>query len=193
MIGANFLRILIEMSYFSKPLSKLLHFYFWWVSFENANFIYLTNQNTMQSSATSVQEYLETLPPDRKEAIQEVREVILRNLPKGIEETMNWGMISYEVPLEVYPDTYNKKPLLFAALASQKNHMAVYLSAIYCNEGLRDNFENEYRASGKKMDMGKSCVRFKKLDNLPLDVIGRAIGAVDMETFILFVEEGRRK
>lgn len=147
----------------------------------------------MQSSATSVEEYLDSLPPDRSEAIREVRNVILKNLPKGIEETMNWGMICYEIPLAVYPKTYNKKPLMFAALASQKNHMAVYLSGVYCNDALRENFENEYKASGKKMDMGKSCVRFKKLENLPLDVIGRAIGAIDMETFILYVEAGRRK
>ncbi|MDW3208524.1 MAG: DUF1801 domain-containing protein [Reichenbachiella sp.] len=147
----------------------------------------------MQSSATSVQEYLESLPDDRKDAIMKVREIILQNLPKGIEETMNWGMISYEVPLDVYPDTYNKKPLMFAALASQKNHMAVYLSGIYCDPALREKFEMDYKASGKKMDMGKSCVRFKKLENLPLDVIGWAIGAADMETFVLFAKENRRK
>ncbi|MEP1777939.1 DUF1801 domain-containing protein [Reichenbachiella sp.] len=147
----------------------------------------------MQSSATSVQEYIETLPEDRAQAISLVRDVILKNLPKGIEETMNYGMISYEVPLEVYPDTYNKKPLMFAALASQKNHMAVYLSGIYCDETLRMNFENEYRASGKKMDMGKSCVRFRKLENLPLDVIGKAIGAIDMETFVLITKGHKKK
>ncbi|MEP2508177.1 MAG: DUF1801 domain-containing protein [Reichenbachiella sp.] len=147
----------------------------------------------MQSSATSVQEYIETLPEDRAQAISSVRDVILKNLPKGIEETMNYGMISYEVPLEVYPDTYNKKPLMFAALASQKNHMAVYLSGIYCDETLRMNFENEYRASGKKMDMGKSCVRFRKLENLPLDVIGKAIGAIDMETFVLITKGHKKK
>lgn len=147
----------------------------------------------MRSSASSVQEYLESLPENRREAIEQVREVILKNLPMGIEETMNWGMISYEVPLEVYPDTYNKKPLMFAALASQKNHMAVYLSGIYCDEALRAKFENDYKASGKKMDMGKSCVRFKKLEHLPLDVIGWAIGAADMETFVLFAKANRRK
>lgn len=147
----------------------------------------------MQSTATSVPEYLESLPEDRREAIEQVRSVILKNLPKGIEETMNWGMISYEVPLEVYPDTYNKKPLMFAALSSQKNHMAVYLSGIYCDESLREKFEMDYKASGKKMDMGKSCVRFKKLEHLPLDVIGWAIGAADMETFVLFAKENRRK
>lgn len=153
----------------------------------------IIKQKPMQSSATSVQEYIESLPEDRGQSISQVRDVILKNLPKGIEETINYGMISYEVPLEVYPDTYNKKPLMFAALASQKNHMAVYLSGIYCDDVLREKFENDYRASGKKMDMGKSCVRFRKLENLPLDVIGRAIGATDMETFVLVAKESRRK
>ncbi|MEO9966063.1 MAG: DUF1801 domain-containing protein [Reichenbachiella sp.] len=147
----------------------------------------------MQSTATSVEEYLETLPEDRSKAISKVREVILKHLPKGIEETMNYGLISYEVPLHVYPDTYNKKPLMFAALASQKNHMAVYLSGIYCDAALRANFENDYKASGKKMDMGKSCVRFRKLENLPLEVIGRAIGALDMESFVLFSKKNKQK
>lgn len=147
----------------------------------------------MQSSATTIQEYLESLPDERRQAIETARSIILKNLPSGIVETMNWGMISYEVPLEVYPDTYNKKPLMFAALASQKNHMAVYLSGIYCDPSLREKFEKDYLASGKKMDMGKSCVRFKKIDHLPLDVIGWAIGAADMETFVLFAKENRRK
>lgn len=147
----------------------------------------------MQSSATSVQEYIESLPADRQAAISQVRETILKNLPAGIEETMNWGMISYEVPLEVYPDTYNKKPLMFAALASQKNHMAVYLSGIYCDDTLRAKFEEDYQASGKRMDMGKSCVRFRKLEHLPLDVIGWAIGAADIETFVRFAKANRRK
>ena len=147
----------------------------------------------MQSGAISVQEYLESLPDDRREAISIVRDIILKNLPSGIEETMNWGMICYEVPLEIYPDTYNKKPLMYAALASQKNHMAVYLSGIYCDKVLREKFENDYQVSGKKMDMGKSCVRFKKIENLPLDVIGWAIGAIDLENFLLSAKENRRK
>ncbi len=147
----------------------------------------------MQSKATNVEEYLESLPDDRKEQISAVRDVILKNLPNGIEENMNWGMIAYEVPLSYYPDTYNKQPLMFAALASQKNHMAVYLSGIYCDEGLRIKFEEDYKASGKKMDMGKSCVRFRKIDNLPLDVIARAISAVSMEDFVEFAERSRKK
>ena len=146
----------------------------------------------MQSSAKSVDEYLSQLPKDRARQIEEVRAVILENLPQGIVETMNWGMISYEVPLETYPDTYNKKPLLYAALASQKNHMAIYLSAIYSDEKLRIDFEEKYKASGKKMDLGKSCVRFKKIETLPLEVIGQMISAIGMDEFIDNYEKAKK-
>lgn len=135
----------------------------------------------MHSDATSVDDYLASLPDDRREGLAAVRSVILANLPAGIVETMNWGMISYEVPLETYPNTYNGKPLSFAALASQKNHMAVYLTAIYGNPTLRQKFEAEYRATGKRLDMGKACVRFRTLDDLPLDVVGRAVAACSTE------------
>ena len=138
----------------------------------------------MHSDATTVDEYLASLPPERREAMEQVRSVILANLPTGIVETMNWGMIAYEVPLATYPDTYNGQPLAYAALASQKNYMSVYLMAIYGSDDLRARFEADYAASGKKMDMGKSCVRFKKVDDLPLDVIGRAIKACTMEQYI---------
>jgi uncharacterized protein YdhG (YjbR/CyaY superfamily) len=145
----------------------------------------------MRSDATTVDEYLANLPDDRRRAISEVREVILTNLPEGYEEAMNWGMISYQVPLETYPDTYNKQPLMYAALASQKNHMAVYLTGVYASDAEREAFEEEYRSTGKRLDMGKSCVRFRKLDDLPLDVIGRAIAACDVESLIELVETAR--
>ncbi|MDH5607273.1 MAG: DUF1801 domain-containing protein, partial [Anaerolineae bacterium] len=104
----------------------------------------------MPSSAESVQQYLDQLPPERRPQIESVREVILDNLPSGYEEVVNWGMITYQVPLETYPDTYNKKPLMYAALASQKNHMAVYLTGIYMDEHARENFEAAYKATGKR-------------------------------------------
>ena len=93
-------------------------------------------------------------------------------------------MITYEVPLANNPDTYNGKPLMYAALASQKNHMAVYLTGVYATSELRETFLEEYRATGKRLDMGQSCVRFKKLDDLPLEVIGRAIAAYDVDSFV---------
>jgi hypothetical protein len=138
----------------------------------------------MQSDATTVEAYLASLPPDRQEAMTRVRQVVLENLPDGIVETMNWGMISYEVPLETYPTTYNGKPLMYAALGSQKNYMSVYLMAVYGSEKLRERFENAYRGTGKKLDMGKSCVRFTTLDGLPLDVVGDAIGSCTLDQYI---------
>jgi uncharacterized protein YdhG (YjbR/CyaY superfamily) len=138
----------------------------------------------MRSKATSVKQYLSELSPERRTAIKAVRKVILDNLPAGYEEAMNWGMITYQVPLSVYPDTYNNKPLMYAALASQKNHMAVYLIGIYIEEGVKKRFVEEYAATGKKLDMAKSCVRFKKLEDLPLPVIGKVIAAYSMESFI---------
>jgi len=143
----------------------------------------------VRSEATTAEQYLAGLPDDRREAIEAVRAVILENLPDGYEEAMNWGMITYQIPLETYPDTYNKQPLMFAALASQKNHMAVYLTGIYVSDEARDEFEKAYRATGKRFDVGKSCVRFRKLDDLPLDLIGQTIAAVPMERLIARFEE----
>ena len=138
----------------------------------------------MRSEASTVDAYLAELADDRREAIEAVRSEILTNLPAGIVETMNWGMICYEVPLETYPDTYNGKPLMFAALASQKNHMAVYLTTVYASEDEKAWFEAEYRATGKKLDMGKSCVRFKKLEQLPVELIGEVMRRSSLDDFL---------
>ncbi len=143
----------------------------------------------MQSSAATVEQYLSELPPDRRAVIETVRQVILKYLPAGFEEVMNWGMITYQVPLKTYPNTYNGKPLMYAALASQKNHFAVYLSGIYIDEELQRRFEERYRATGKRYDVGKSCVRFKKLDDLPLSLIGESIAWLDIDEFIALVEK----
>lgn len=149
----------------------------------------------MQSKARAVEQYLQELPEDRRQVIETVRETILANLPEGYEEVMNWGMISYQVPLETYPDTYNRKPLMLAALASQKNHMAVYLSCIYSSDAARTKFEADYRATGKRFDVGKSCVRFRHLDDLPLPLIGEAIASMGVEDYVELVKgiHSRRK
>ena len=143
----------------------------------------------VRSNAVSVEDYLAELPEARRTALETVRRTILGNLPAGYEEAMNWGMITYQVPLERYPDTYNGQPLMYAALASQKNHMAVYLTGIYISDASREAFEEAYRATGKRFDVGKSCVRFRRLDDLPLDLIGRTIASVSVERLIERVEE----
>ena len=145
----------------------------------------------MRSEEKTVDGYLAELPEGRREAISTVRRTIVENLPDGFEEVMNWGMIAYQVPLSVYPETYNKQPLMYVALASQKNHMAVYLSGIYTEDGRRAAFEKAYKATGKRYDVGQSCVRFKTLENLPLEVIGEAIGSLSMDAFIEQYEVGR--
>ena len=138
----------------------------------------------MQSKANSVEQYLNELPEDRKESLSIVREAIVKNLPTGYVEVMNWGMITYEVPLETFPDTYNGKPLMYVALASQKNHMSVYLMGCYMSPEIRKKFENAYKQSGKNFDAGKSCIRFKKEEDLPLELIGKTIGSMSVEQFI---------
>jgi len=140
-----------------------------------------------------VKEYLAELPEDRRAAITKVRKEILKRLPKGYEEAMNWGMITYQVPLATCPDTYNAQPLMYAALASQKNHMAVYLIGIYMSEETRQDFEARYKATGKRFDVGKSCVRFKKLDDLPLEIIGDAIAAHAVDEFVQQSNEARSR
>jgi uncharacterized protein YdhG (YjbR/CyaY superfamily) len=143
----------------------------------------------VKSEAKTVDQYLETLPPDRREAITAVREVILANLPEGYRESMNWGMIGYGIPLERYPNTYNKQPLTLAALAAQKNYMSLYLMTVYGDKETEAWFSKRFEASGKKLDMGKSCVRFRKLDDLPLDLVGEVIRRWSVDEYIAHYEQ----
>ncbi len=138
----------------------------------------------MRSEAKTVNEYLHSIPPEREKALRSVRKVILDNLPKGFMEIMEYGMIGYSVPLERYPRTYNGQPLAVAALASQKNYMVIYLMNVYSDKTTENWFHKSYRASGKRLDMGKSCVRFRRLEDLPLDLIGEAIGRTSVAAFI---------
>lgn len=141
----------------------------------------------MQSKAKSVPEYLDSLPADRRAAIEAVRAVVRQNLDPQLEEGMQYGMIGYYVPHRVYPAGYKcdpKQPLPFAHIASQKNHMAVYLFCMYGDEAHRRWFEDAWKKSGKRLEAGKSCIRFKKLDDLALDVIGESIRRVTVAGFI---------
>ena len=146
-----------------------------------------------RSMAGSVEDYLQELPRERREALQAVRKVVLDHLPAGYVETMNWGVITYEIPLERYPDTYNKRPLMYAALASQKNHMSLYLMCVYSHKESRIRFEEKFKARGKKLNMGKSCVRFKRVEDLPLDVIGEVIAGTSVDAYIRIYQESRTK
>jgi len=146
-----------------------------------------------QPNQQSPDEYIEALPEDRKAAISAVRSVILANLPAGYEETVQHGMLSYVIPLAVYPVTYNKLPLLFAGLASQKNYMTVHLMNIYGDPADEEWFVQRYKATGKKLNMGKSCVRFKTIDDLPINLIGEAVARTPVESYIKIYEDSRKK
>jgi hypothetical protein len=145
----------------------------------------------VRSDAATVDEYLAGLPPDRRDAMQRVRQVVLEHLPEGYEERMQYGMISWVVPLRRHPDTYNGEPLALASLANQKRSMSLYLNCVYAEGGER--FREEYRATGKRLDMGKSCVRFRSVEDLPLDLVARTIAATPVEDFIALYEASRRR
>lgn len=145
----------------------------------------------MPTKPATVQDYLAALPDDRREALEAVRKVILKNLPKGYEEGIQYNMIGYFVPHSLYPDGYHcdpKQPLPFASIASQKNHMGLYLFCVYCDPHGKERFVREWKATGKKLDMGASCVRFKKLEDVPLEVLGAAIKRTPIKDFIAFYE-----
>lgn len=141
----------------------------------------------MQSKATTVAAYLKELPEDRRAAISAVRDVILKNLDPTYEEGMNYGMIGYYVPHSVFPAGYHcdpSKPLPFAGLASQKQYMSVYLMSAYGDKGEYAKLVEGFKKAGNKLDMGACCVRFRKLEDLPLDVIGAAVKRVPAKTYI---------
>lgn len=146
----------------------------------------------MQSKAPTVAAYLASLPPDRRAALQAVREVILKNLDKGYQEGMSYGMIGYCVPHRLFPAGYHcdpTKPLGFAGLASQKNHMSVYLMCVYGSPEAEKRFRAAWAKTGKKLDMGKSCIRFKRLEDLALDVLGDTIRAMPVRKWIDYYEK----
>jgi hypothetical protein len=144
----------------------------------------------MQSKATTVQQYLKELPADRRSAIEGVRAIILQNLDPTFQEGMQYGMIGYYVPHRVYPPGYHcdpKQPLPFICLASQKNYMSVYLGCVYGPER-EEPFRDAWAKTGKKLDMGKSCVRFQKLEDLALNVIGATVRSFPARKFIDYYE-----
>lgn len=143
------------------------------------------------SGPATVEEYLDALPDTRRDVIAAVRAIVLDHLPSGYEEGIQFGMIGYYVPLARYPKTYNGRPLSYVSLASQKNHEALYLMGIYADPNAERALADGFRRAGKKLDMGKSCVRFKKLDDLAIDAVGRAIASVDVEAFIARYEASR--
>ena len=142
-------------------------------------------------TARTADEYIAALPDDRRAAISAVRQVILDHLPPGYEEGMQYGMIGWYVPLDRFPDTYNGQPLGLAALGNQKRYMSLYLNTVYGDPETERWFRERFAASGKKLDMGKSCVRFRLVEDLPLDVIGETIARTGVDTYVARYEEVR--
>ncbi|WP_298121013.1 DUF1801 domain-containing protein [Flavobacterium sp.] len=151
----------------------------------------------MQSSAKTPDQYISELPEDRKEVMQKLRDVTLKNLPKGFEEQMSYGMLGYVVPHSIYPNGYHcntKDPLPFFAIASQKNSINIYHMMVYSDKNLHDWFSSEYPKYCKsKLDMGKSCIRFKKIDDIPFELIGELLSKITVEQWISEYEKVLKK
>ena len=143
------------------------------------------------STATTVAQYLAELPPERRTVVARVRDVVRANIPAGYQESMGWGMICWSIPLSRYPDTYNKQPLGYVCLAAQKNYFALYLTCLYMDPVGGAEFARAFEATGRKLDMGKSCVRFRTIDDLPLDVVGQAVARTTPEEYIAMYERAR--
>lgn len=151
----------------------------------------------MKIEAKTVEEYIDQLPEERKEKIRKLRNVVRENLPEGFREEINYGMIGYVVPHNLYPGGYHaspEKPLPFMNLASQKNHIAVYHSGIYADSKMLDWFIGEYRKiTDKKPDMGKSCIRFRKTADIPYGLIGKLAGKMTVNDWISLYEKNVKR
>lgn len=146
----------------------------------------------VSSKETTPTAYLASLPPERRKVIAAVRKVIKARLPEGYAETMNWGMLSYEIPLSRYPITYNKQPLAYVALAAQKNNYAIYLMNVGDGSPFQERLTAFYKAAGRRLDMGKCCLRFKTLEELPLDIIGDIVASSSVDDMIAHYESTPR-
>jgi len=145
------------------------------------------------NDAVSVADYLASLPPERRAVVAKVRDLVNVNLPAGYAETMAFGMIGWGVPLSRYPDTYNRQPLGYVALAAQKNGYSLYLMGVYAIAEQERKLRAAAAAAGKKLDMGKSCLRFKKPEDLPLEAIGELIADVGVDDYIAVYEASRKR
>ncbi|MEO8623997.1 MAG: DUF1801 domain-containing protein [bacterium] len=145
----------------------------------------------LNKTAKTVDEYLDSLSDASRAEISAVRDVVLRSLPKGYVEGMEYGMIYYSIPLSRYPETYNGHPLCYVGLAAQKNHNAIYLMGVYGDGGKAKQFKDAFASAGKKLDIGKSCVRFKSASDLALDAIADSIASIPVDAFIAMYERSR--
>lgn len=149
--------------------------------------------NMGKSEAVTVEDYLNGLPEERRAVVAAVRQLILDNLPAGYQEMVSWGMIGYGIPLERYPKTYNGQPLTYLALASHKRYITLYLMCVYSDSEQEVWLKQAFVEAGKKLDMGKSCLHFRKLDDLPLDVIAEVVASTPPDEYIARYEASRKR
>jgi len=147
----------------------------------------------VSSQAATVAAYLDELSEERRAVVARVRQTVLDHLPAGYQETMRWGMISYEIPLERYPDTYNGQPLAYIGLAAQKRHYALYLMGVYADSAQERRLRQVYAQRGLRLDFGKSCLRFRRLEELPMDLIAELVAATPPEAHIAQYEASRKR
>lgn len=147
----------------------------------------------LANKAKTVAEYIGGLSAERQPVLRKIRSFVRKHMPKGYQEQIGWGAITYAVPMKVLPDTYNGQPLCYAALAAQKNYYTLYLMGVYGNPAQKTWLAREFKKRGKRFDMGKSCLHFKSLDDLPLDVVGEVIASTPMEKYVAHYREIRKK
>ncbi len=145
----------------------------------------------VSSKASTPEAYLAELPPERRQMISAVRNLVNRHMPDGYVESMAWGMVTWSIPLSRYPSTYNKQPLSYVALAAQKNHSALYLMNVPADSVFESRLRDDYSARGKKLDMGKCCLRFKTFEELPQALIGEIVSSTDVDAYIAAYEASR--
>jgi hypothetical protein len=148
---------------------------------------------TMKASSPTVATFLAGLPAERRAEVKRVRDAIRRHLPAGYEEVVSKNMLVYQVPLEKYPDTYNGHALWYVALASEKSYLSLHLMPVYGDKALAEQLADGFRAAGKKLDMGKACIHFKKTDDLALDVIGDIVARIPLERWVQIAKALRRR
>ena len=145
----------------------------------------------MHSDAKTVVDYLNELEPLRAAEVAALRGLVLKHLPVGYQESMSWGMICYEIPMDVSGPTYNDQPFVYAGIASQKNHISLYLMSVYSRTDITDEFLRLWGQSGKKLNMGKSCLRFKTIDEVSKEAVGYAISALSLPDYQKICQEPR--
>jgi len=141
---------------------------------------------------STVAGYLRAVPIEQSSVLSKLRQLIRKHLPNGYQEATNWGAITYQVPLKRCPDTYNGQPLCYVAIAAQKNYLSLYLMTVYGDPEKQKQLKAGFTRAGKKLDMGKACIRFRTLDDLPLDTIADIIASTPVDTYVAAYEDSRK-